>query len=257
LRPLVLCYHALSEAWPDPLAVETGALEAQLSALIRRGFRPATSAQVLTNGGRLLHVTFDDAFRSLVRGLPVLERLNIPVTVFACPSFADDGRPLAVSELEDAVARYPGELDTMPWEELREVSARGVAVGSHTLSHAHLTGLSDRELNRELRGSREQIEDQLKRPCKLLAYPYGEYDSRVCAAARAAGYEAAFTLSPSDRASDRYAVPRIGIWRRDGVLRVVLKASPAICKTVDRARSARAKVALIARGISRQPNLDT
>ncbi len=238
-RSLVLCYHAISEAWHHPLALKPEALDAQLSALIRRGFRPATSEQVLANDGKLLHVTFDDAFRSLARGLPVLERLDIPATVFVCPSFADGGRPLAVRELEDAVAQYPGELDTMSWEELMSISARGFTIGSHTLSHAHLTGLSDGELDRELRTSRERIEDQLERPCKLLAYPYGEYNSRVRAAARSAGYEAAFILSPSPRPPDRYAVPRVGIWRRDGLFRVMLKASPTIRHAVDRARTTR------------------
>ena len=63
-RPLIVCYHAVSETWPDPLAVEPRMLEAQLRAFLRYGFRPVTGSQVLTEGRRLLHVTFDDAFRS-------------------------------------------------------------------------------------------------------------------------------------------------------------------------------------------------
>ena len=160
-RPLIVCYHAVSETWPDPLAVEPRMLEAQLRAFLRYGFRPVTGSQVLTEGRRLLHVTFDDAFRSVLGALPVLERLKIPATVFACPSLADSGLPLAVSELEEAIARYPTELCTMRWEELKELSAHGVTIGSHTLSHPHLTKLSDRELHLELRESRERIEDEL------------------------------------------------------------------------------------------------
>ncbi|MGZ4303082.1 MAG: polysaccharide deacetylase family protein [Gaiellaceae bacterium] len=238
-RPLVVCYHAVSETWPDPLAVEPRALEAQLRAFLRYGFRPVTGSQVLTEGRRLLHVTFDDAFRSVLGALPVLERLKIPATVFACPSLADGGLPLAVSELEDAIARYPTELSTMRWEELKELAAHGVTIGSHTLSHPHLTKLSDRELHRELRESRERIEDELGAPCKLFAYPYGEHDSRVRAATRAAGYEAAFALHARRRQPDPYALPRVAIWRTDRLLRILLKTSP-LPQVVYRARQTRA-----------------
>jgi peptidoglycan/xylan/chitin deacetylase (PgdA/CDA1 family) len=108
-------------------------------------------------------------------------------------------------------------------------------VGSHTVTHAHLTRVTDGELARELKESRERLEAELARPCRFLAYPYGEEDDRVRRAARAAGYEAAFGLS-SDRAPDRYAVPRVGIWRKDGLARVTLKAVPAVWRGVALAR---------------------
>jgi peptidoglycan/xylan/chitin deacetylase (PgdA/CDA1 family) len=223
--PLVLCYHAITDGWNHALALPPDAFEQQLENFLRRGFRPATAADVLDGTGRPLHVTFDDAFVSVERAVPVLERLGIPATVFACPGFADEGRPLDVRELAADADALPKELATMRWDGLGELIERGLEVGSHTVSHVHLTSLGEYELRCELGESRSRLEDGLRRPCRFLAYPYGEHDERVRRAARAAGYEAAFALPGRPRPRDRYAVPRVGIWRGDGPLRVALKTS--------------------------------
>ncbi|MGH3035527.1 MAG: polysaccharide deacetylase family protein [Gaiellaceae bacterium] len=225
-RPLVLCYHAVSERWEHRLAISLAALERQVRTLLLRRFRPASAAETLTGRGRLLHVTFDDAFRSVDRAIPVLERLGVPATVFACPSYAGDGRPLAVPELAAEAARLPAELATMSWHQLRGLVESGIEVGSHTSTHAHLTRLDADQLERELRESKSRLEDELGRPCRYLAYPYGEEDARVRAAARAAGYEAAFALPGPPWPLDRYALPRVGIFRKDALARATLKTTP-------------------------------
>jgi peptidoglycan/xylan/chitin deacetylase (PgdA/CDA1 family) len=99
----------------------------------------------------------------------------------------------------------------------------GVEIGSHTVSHPHLTRLSDAELQRELGESKQRLEDELAAPCRFLAYPYGEHDERVRAAARAAGYAGAFALRAGD--GDTFAIPRIDLYRSDGRRRVALKTS--------------------------------
>jgi peptidoglycan/xylan/chitin deacetylase (PgdA/CDA1 family) len=226
-QALVLCYHAVSEGWPHALATGLEAFERQLRGLLRRGFRPAAAEDVLRNGGRLLHVTFDDAFRSVERALPVLEQLGLPATVFACSGYADAGRELDVPELAAQVREHPHELVTMDWDALRGLAERGVEIGSHTVSHPHLPALSDAAVQRELRESRDRIQDQLRRPCRFLAYPFGDEDARVRAAAAAAGYEAAFALPGREDSLDRFALPRVGVYRGDGGLRWRLKTSAA------------------------------
>jgi peptidoglycan/xylan/chitin deacetylase (PgdA/CDA1 family) len=225
-RPLVLCYHAVSELWPHALAIPAKTLERQVAFVLRCGFRPGRAEDVLDGRRRLVHVTFDDAYRNVDDVLPALERLGVPATVFAATGFADDGgRALAVPELEDDAEAYPDELATMDWDALRALVERGVEVSSHTVSHPHLTRLGDAELRRELGDSRGRLEAELGRPCRFLAYPYGENDDRVEAAAREAGYVAAFGLPGNMRRIDRFALPRVGIWRRDGLPRVALKTS--------------------------------
>jgi peptidoglycan/xylan/chitin deacetylase (PgdA/CDA1 family) len=224
-RALVLCYHAVSEDWPHGLSVGLETFEQQLTGLLRRGFRPAAAQELLGNGGRILHVTFDDAFTSVDRAVPVLERLGVPSTVFACSGFADGGRALNVPELAIQVEMHPDELATMDWDALRTLAARGVEIGSHTVSHPHLPRLTDAELQRELRESRERIADELARPCRYLAYPFGDEGARVRSAAAAAGYDAAFALPGREDRIDRFALPRIGVYRRDSPVRLRLKTT--------------------------------
>jgi peptidoglycan/xylan/chitin deacetylase (PgdA/CDA1 family) len=228
VRPLVLCYHAVSETWHHELSVPPDAMARQLQLLLRRGYRPAPAAETVTGGRKLLHVTFDDAFTSVRNALPVLERTGVRATVFACTGYADDGRALDVPELEDELRARPEELSTMGWDELRALADRGVEVNSHTVSHPHLPTLSDAELADELRSSRQRLEDELGRPCRLVAYPYGECDGRVRAAARAAGYDAAFGLPGDATGRDPFDVFRVGVWHGESPRRVAFKALPVV-----------------------------
>lgn len=224
-RSLVLCYHAVSERWQHALAIPEQTLERQVRLLLRRGFRPASLREAATGARRVLQVTFDDAYVSVGRVLPTLERLGVRSTLFVCSGYADDGRPLAVPELADDAAALPGELATMAWDELAGWAERGVEIGSHTVSHPHLTQLADAELERELRESRERIEERLSRPCPYVAYPYGDDDERVHAAARRAGYEGAFALPGREQPVDPFALPRVGIYRKDTLPRMTAKTT--------------------------------
>jgi len=215
LRPLVLCYHAVATGEPQRLAVSGESLESQLRSLLRRGYVPVTAADAVERRGRLFHVTFDDAYRSLVEALPFLSGLGVPATIFACTSYARDGRPFDVPELRDDAITDPEAFATMDWAALRAAASGGIEIGSHTVSHPHLPQLSDAELDRELSESKAELEDELGAPCRLLAYPYGEEDDRVREAARRAGYDAAFAVDPGRERSDRFAVPRLAVYRHD------------------------------------------
>jgi peptidoglycan/xylan/chitin deacetylase (PgdA/CDA1 family) len=224
-RPLILCYHAVSEEWAHYLSVAPSMLERQLNSFLRRGYRPVDLEDALANGRRLFHVTFDDALRSVSAALPILDRVGARGTVFACPEYAQQGRPLDIPELAAEARAHPRELETMTWDELRGLVDRGVEIGSHSLKHRRLTQLEDDELQRDLRDSKDWLESELGRPCRFLAYPYGDDDPRVHAAAEAAGYEAAFASPGHEFPSSRFALPRVGIWRSDGPLRVAFKTS--------------------------------
>jgi peptidoglycan/xylan/chitin deacetylase (PgdA/CDA1 family) len=201
--PLVLCYHAVSATWNHRLCIEPQLLLRQVHALSRFW---------------KVHATFDDAFRSAASSFPALERLGAAIQIFPCTKFAREGAPLAIPEL---AGDDPVELTTMTWDDLRGHADRGVAIGSHTISHAHLTRLSDAELRHELEDSKDELEAELGRPCTELAYPYGEHDARVRAAARAAGYRVAYALR--GRKGDPYSWPRVDLYRRHTPLRTFLR----------------------------------
>jgi peptidoglycan/xylan/chitin deacetylase (PgdA/CDA1 family) len=228
---LVLCYHAVSPDWPADLSVTPDRFEAQLELLVGRGYVGATFEQALTDppGKRTLALTFDDAFRSVLElALPVMQRLGLTGSVYVPTGFPGRPGPMAWEGTDRWVGGpHEHELRCLEWAELRELAEEGWEVGSHTRSHPHLTRLPDDALRDELEGSRAACEEAIGKPCRTIAYPYGDVDDRVKAAAQAAGYEAGAAL-PEMRLPEggRFGWPRVGIYNGDDLRRFRLKVSP-------------------------------
>ena len=87
----------------------------------------------------------------------------------------------------------PPELCALTPEELREMDASGVEIGSHTVTHQILTKVSGERLRYELRESRSRLESILGRKVTLLGYPNGNHNRSVQKEAARAGYSCAVT----------------------------------------------------------------
>jgi len=229
---IVLCHHAVSADWPAALAVRPDRFFEQLELLVGRGYRGVTFSQALRGPrrGKMLAVTFDDAFASVMEhAVPVLRALGLPGTIYAVTDFAESGRPLAWDGTDHWLqGPHRAELAGMRWDELRELMEEGWEVGSHTKTHPPLTTLDDGALERELRESREACEAALGAPCESVAYPYGDVDERVLAAAAAAGYRHGAGLPPRWRLPRPLDYPRTGVYRTDDLRRFRLKVSRAV-----------------------------
>lgn len=226
---IVLCYHAVSPRWDADLSVTPDALDRQIGHLRSRGWKATTFTDAVLGraSGRVLAITFDDAFASVARyAAPILARHGVPATVFAPTSFMDGAADLA----------WPGtahwqhsscaqELTAMEWSDLRGLAEAGWEIGSHTCTHPRLTTLDDARLRVELTESRERCARELGRPCRSIAYPYGDVDARVAAAAAAAGYEAGAKLASDLRTEGPLRFPRVGIYHPDGWPRFRLKVA--------------------------------
>lgn len=107
----------------------------------------------------------------------------------------------------------------LTWHQVREMAEAGVEFGAHTVSHPILSTLDSADVDREVRESRERIESELKRPCRLFAYPNGstaDFTIRDKRALERAGYAAAFSLCGglNARPSDLYQIDRINVGRQ-------------------------------------------
>jgi peptidoglycan/xylan/chitin deacetylase (PgdA/CDA1 family) len=180
--------------------------------------------------GKVLAVTFDDGYRSVHElGLPILSRLGLPGSVYVPTDFAGTERPMSWPGIDQWVGgRFEPELVAMSWEELAGLAHEGWEIGSHTCSHPRLTGLDGAALDAELRTSREVCEERLGRPCVSLAYPYGDHDARVVAAAGAAGYRVAGTLPGRFGSPEPLTWPRVGVYFGDDWRRFRIKVSPKV-----------------------------
>jgi peptidoglycan/xylan/chitin deacetylase (PgdA/CDA1 family) len=229
---LVLCYHAVSESWRAPLSVAPRRLESQLSLLVERGYKGATFYEAVNSppGPKAMAVTFDDAYRSVLQlAHPILERLGLVGTIFVPTACASTSAPMKWPGIDHWLGGpHEHELTPLSWDELEYLSERGWEIGSHSRTHPHLTELPDRELLGELRGSREECEARLGRPCRSIAYPYGSADDRVACAAREAGYLAGAALPDRFDGGSPLLRPRVGVYRKDGLRRFRLKVSPTV-----------------------------
>ena len=91
------------------------------------------------------------------------------------------------------VGKKPG---FMGWPELRSLQQSGQLIGAHGWSHTLLTHCNREELNRELSGAKQMLEDKLGTQITTMSLPGGRHNRHVLAACREAGYIQIFTSVP-------------------------------------------------------------
>ncbi|MFJ2027071.1 polysaccharide deacetylase family protein [Streptomyces sp. NPDC087897] len=219
-QPWILTYHSVADPSDDPygITVSPARLDEQLAWLRGRRLSGVGVSELLRAdaAGRrgLVGLTFDDGYADFLdEALPVLRRHGFRATVFVLP-----GRPGGVNEWDPLGPRKP----LLTHDDLRQVAAAGMEVGSHGLRHQDLTALPDEELRRETRHSRELIGDLTGVLPEGFCYPYGYLDRRVAEAVRTAGYGYACALAPGPLLS-RFALPRTHISQADRGVRLWAK----------------------------------
>jgi peptidoglycan/xylan/chitin deacetylase (PgdA/CDA1 family) len=232
-RATFLCYHSIAPVGPRYLTVSARLFERQLAELRRRGLRSGdlSTLDELTAGQRVeptVFITFDDGFRdNHETALPLLREYGFGAFVFVLPPLVDTGAPLRWPEVADDNGRFPATMRSVTWPMLEEMKEGGFEVGSHTLSHPHLPMLGSEALREELWESRTRIAERLG-SCETLAYPFGEWNSEVAAAARDCGYRFAFSLPTKigQHGATAHSIPRINVDYRDDERRLGHKLSP-------------------------------
>jgi peptidoglycan/xylan/chitin deacetylase (PgdA/CDA1 family) len=222
-RVPVLMYHRVGElhaAAEARYCVTPGRFAAHMRALAARGYRAVdidafvgwlSGGAPLADGDFVL--TFDDGFGGVrEHALPVLEQLGWPATIFLVTDLLG-GVDAWNSEGQHGGGTYP----LLAADEVQEMQSHGCKFHSHTRAHLSLPTLTDDALADQLWGSRLALEKLLGQRADLLAYPYGRADDRVEAAARAAGYRAAFSVRPgfNRRGVNRFQIRRLDIFGTD------------------------------------------
>jgi peptidoglycan/xylan/chitin deacetylase (PgdA/CDA1 family) len=226
------CYHSISRDGPPFLSLSPETFERQLATMRRRGLAGGGIDALLdlSEGRRpprpQVFLTFDDGYLdNHEAAAPLLAAYGFPATVFVLPPYVDSAGAFDWPELVERQRAHPEIMRSMDWPMVEALAERGIEIGSHGLRHPHLPELDEDELREEMWSSREQIRARLGR-CDVLAYPFGEWDERVAAAAADAGYSYAFSLpSGAQRHATPPSIPRINIDQRDGGPRFAVKLS--------------------------------
>ena len=175
-----------------------------------RQLRAATAAG---DARGLVGLTFDDGYAGFPEYvLPVLSDHGFSATVFALA-----GRFGGWNDWDQGPERA-----LLTAEQLADVSAAGVEIGSHGLSHLRLVDRSPEELKAEIIDSRSILREVTGSPIDGFCYPYGSFDNAARQAVRDAGYDYACAVSPVER-DDRFLVSRAFVGDRDGPVRLAAK----------------------------------
>ena len=114
-----------------------------------------------------------------------------------------------------------GKKNHMTWEEIQDLVKAGMQIGCHSMSHPYLTRIqSDDELQREVLGAKQLIEARTGVRVTSFAYPFGQYDERVVAAVKAAGFTSARSTWPG------VAHTKEGLFSLTGLIRT--ESEPAL-----------------------------
>ncbi len=130
--------------------------------------------------------------------------------------------PVAVREQLRAQLRERASHLEMPrvmltWDEVREMHAIGMTIGSHTMTHPNLPNAGLPSARQELAMSRFRLEQEIQAPVTMFSYPNGGAERYltpdVQQAVRDAGYQAATTSRNAfaGRGSDLFALERIEV----------------------------------------------
>lgn len=211
-RIRVLTYHRFGHVERDPWCVAPSAFEAQMQWLggnglalsledvlaFARGDREARPGSVL--------VTMDDGFRSVLTvAQPILERYKVPAVAYVTTSALGNR----------AAAEGAGEA-FLEWDELRELEARGMTIGSHGHTHSSMAKMPEAQARDEARRSRDLLEGGLGKPVTSFAYAYGMRNDESPATARIlaeSGYRSVFISQHGTirRGTDPLRMPRIKV----------------------------------------------
>jgi peptidoglycan/xylan/chitin deacetylase (PgdA/CDA1 family) len=206
----VFALHTIAPSSSD-MAVSGERLREQLTALQAAGYR-SMNLETLLDTASGTHpraepgfaITFDDGYESVYTvALSVLEELGVSATVFLTVGFLDrkiappwhSTHPALVAEYR----REASHFQPMTWDHAEELAAHPlIRIGSHSVNHYCLALLSRDQVQEEVRGSRQILEDRLGLPVNVFAYPfgverYGAYSQSTEDAVRESGYKASFT----------------------------------------------------------------
>jgi peptidoglycan/xylan/chitin deacetylase (PgdA/CDA1 family) len=233
-RLSVLAYHAIDDLGEDPVlarySVPPARFAEHLDHLQERDWNFVSLDQVLAafeDGTplppRAVLVTFDDAYTDLLEAAcPVLSERGIPGVAFAV---AGQLGGTNVWDSENGATS----LDLLDAEGLRELARHGVEVGAHTVTHPPLTEVPPEQLEEEIAGAADLLEQAgLPRP-RAFSYPFGHWNHLVASAVREAGYEIAFTVDRGivEDGADLHALPRIAVHADDTPRKLRMKLSAA------------------------------
>ena len=192
----ILAYHSLDESG-SVISLSPEVFRSQMEFIHRRGYRVYTVSQytdLIKGGGKkgrsAVVLTFDDGFANfLTTAAPILREYGYRATIYIPTDFI--GRRSDFTSLLD--------LPILSGSALRNLAEEGFEIGSHSLSHPDLTGLTSENARDEIVRSKKDLENLTGKEVKTFCYPRGYYNREVVKLVENAGYQSAVSLRAGNR----------------------------------------------------------
>jgi len=199
----ILLYHNLN---PDIQGVSIDLFENHLKFLSKK-YTTCTVNELIKKiqiddiAGNELVITFDDGFEdNVTKALPLLREYSSKATFFISTGFIGK--------------RYLGQK-MVTEKQIVELYENNMEIGSHTVNHYNLNKLSNEEVRRELKLSKESLEDIIDDKVFSFSYPYGSYNPSVVNICKKVGYSSASSIFYDFFIKNFFILPRIVIFPYD------------------------------------------
>ncbi|MDT4954765.1 MAG: hypothetical protein QOJ02_2903 [Acidobacteriota bacterium] len=213
-RPVVyLMYHelelperALCESDPGYVryVLKAADFREQIAHLRAAGFRGISVGEALAQNDESnprVVVTFDDGCETdLTVAAPLLLEAGFNATFYV-------------------TVEHLGRRGYMSESQLRELSDLGFEIGSHSMTHSFLHDLTTEQIQAEVAGSRDKLEEITSKRVAHFSCPGGRWDRRVSWMVQEAGYDSLVTskIGVNSPQSDSFRLARVPIMRGIGI----------------------------------------
>ena len=151
-------------------------------------------------------ITFDDGYAdNLLQALPLLEKYDCKATLYlVVERFERDWSVLRKAHHNEGELRQEPKLSD---DQVRALLRSGrIELGSHSMTHANFSNLSEQEIHQELNQSRRELQQRFGCRITSFAYPFGIYSAQHVRLVGDAGYTSAVTT--------REGIDHPQAWRR-------------------------------------------
>jgi peptidoglycan/xylan/chitin deacetylase (PgdA/CDA1 family) len=206
--PILMYHHIRINPHPElplwaSLNVTPDELNNELNYLSTNKFHVITLTDlynIINNNQKLpdkpIILTFDDGYANFYENaFPLLKKYKMKAIEFV------------ITQVETAPAY-------LSWDQIIDLDKSGlVEIGAHTQHHPFLTDLTASLINKEIMGSKSDIESHLGHKVNWFAYPYGAYNNFIIEETQKAGFLGAVSVNYSSiQNKDKlFVLPRIQV----------------------------------------------
>jgi hypothetical protein len=167
----------------------------------------------ITKESGQIEICFDDAFLGLYENIEFFRKHSIPVHLFV-------------------ISSYLGSKNYMNEKQLLELSKLdGIKISSHTHSHKRLNQMGKNQIERDLKQSKEVLEDLIGVPVNSICYPEGRFNKTIINIAKSVGYKNQYSSLPGffdNKFADNVIRRSLVQYARESEFKAILKGGDHI-----------------------------